>query len=64
MVFEEETIDEEEPVKKLIEVADLFKLLLGKRLESGIYPFETTLKRIYEKEKSSTKSLKQRWIEY
>jgi len=51
VVFEEETIDEEEPVKKLIDVADLFKLLLGKRLESGIYPFETTLKRIYEKEK-------------
>jgi len=51
VVFEEETIDEEEPVKKLIDVADLFKLLLGKRLESGIYPFETTLKRIYAKEK-------------
>jgi len=51
VVFEEETIDEEEPVKKLIDMADLFKLLLGKRLESGIYSFETTLKRIYEKEK-------------
>ena len=51
VVFEEETIDEEEPIKKLIDVADLFKLLLGKRLESGVYPFETTLKRIYEKEK-------------
>ncbi|MCL0106475.1 phospholipase D-like domain-containing protein [Peptococcaceae bacterium] len=51
VVFEEESIDEEEPAKKLIDVADLFKLLLGKRLESGIYPFETTLKRIYEKEK-------------
>jgi len=51
VVFEEETIDEEEPIKKLIEVADLFRLLLGKRLESGIYPFETTLRRIYEKEK-------------
>jgi len=51
VVFEEETIDEEEPVKKLIDVADLFKLLIGKRLESGIYPFETTLKRIYAKEK-------------
>jgi len=51
VVFEEENIDEEEPVKKLIDVADLFKLLLGKRLESGIYPFETTLRRIYEKEK-------------
>lgn len=51
VVFEEEAIDEEEPVKKLIDVADLFKLLLGKRLESGIYPFENTLKRIYEKEK-------------
>jgi len=51
IVFEEESIDEEEPVKKIIDVADLFKLLLGKRLESGIYPFETTLRRIYEKEK-------------
>ena len=51
VVFEEESIDEEEPVKKMIEVADLFKLLLGKRLESGIYSFETTLRRIYEKEK-------------
>jgi len=51
VVFEEETIDEEESVKKLIDVADLFKLLLGKRLESGVYSFETTLKRIYEKEK-------------
>ena len=50
-VFEEETVEEEEPIKKLIEVADLFKLLLGKRLESGIYPFETTLRRIYEKER-------------
>jgi len=29
----------------------LFKLLLSKRLESGIFPFETTLRRIYEKEK-------------
>ena len=51
VVFEEESIDEEELIKRLIDVADLFKLLLGKRLESGIYPFETTLKRIYEKEK-------------
>lgn len=51
VVFEEESIDDKEPVKKLIEVADLFKLLLGKRLESGIYPFEATLKRIYEKER-------------
>ncbi|HDD44985.1 MAG TPA: NgoFVII family restriction endonuclease, partial [Candidatus Desulfofervidus auxilii] len=51
VVFEEESIDEEEPIKRMIDVADLFKLLLGKRLESGIYPFETTLKRIYEKEK-------------
>ncbi len=51
VVFEEETIDEEEGKKHYIEVADLFKLLLGKRLESGIYSFETTLKRIYEKEK-------------
>jgi len=51
VVFEEESVDEEESAKKLVDVADLFKLLLGKRLESGIYPFETTLRRIYEKEK-------------
>jgi len=51
IVFEEEQIGEDEPQKKLIEIADLLKLLLGKRLESGIYPFETTLRRIYEKEK-------------
>ncbi|RLB89211.1 MAG: hypothetical protein DRH10_06330, partial [Deltaproteobacteria bacterium] len=49
VVFEGE--DEEENGKHYIEIADLFKLLLGKRLESGIYPFETTLRRIYEKEK-------------
>lgn len=51
VIFEEESIDEESQKKRLIEVADLFKLLLGKRLESGLYPFETTLRRIYEKEK-------------
>ncbi|MEM2857141.1 MAG: helicase-related protein [Candidatus Nitrosocaldaceae archaeon] len=37
--------------KRYIEIADLFRLILGKRLESGIYAFETTLRRIYEKEK-------------
>lgn len=42
---------EEEEEKHYVEIADLFKLLLGKRLESGIYPFETTLRRIYEKER-------------
>lgn len=51
VVFEKEEIDGGESVKRLIDVAELFKLLLGKRLESGIYPFETTLKRIYEEEK-------------
>ena len=51
VVFEEETIGKEEHIKRIIDVADLFKLLLGKRLESGIYPFETTLRRIYEKER-------------
>jgi superfamily II DNA/RNA helicase/HKD family nuclease len=51
VVFEEESVDEEEEKRHYIEIADLFKLLLGKRLESGIYPFETTLRRIYEKEK-------------
>jgi len=51
IVFEEEGIGEKESEKKLIEIADLLKLLLGKRLESGLYPFETTLRRIYEKEK-------------
>lgn len=51
VVFEEETIDEKKGKMHYVEIADLFKLLLGKRLESGIYSFETTLKRIYEKEK-------------
>jgi len=51
VVFEEESIDEDVEKRHYVEVADLFKLLLGKRLESGIYPFETTLRRIYEKEK-------------
>jgi SNF2 family DNA or RNA helicase len=51
VVFEEETINEDKEKRHYVEVADLFKLLLGKRLESGIYSFETTLKRIYEKEK-------------
>lgn len=51
VVFEEEAVEGEESIKRLIEVADLFKLILGKRLESGIYSFETTLRRLYEKEK-------------
>ncbi len=51
VAFEEETIDEEEGKKYYVEVADLFKLLLGKRFESSIYAFENTLTRIYEKEK-------------
>lgn len=59
VVFEEETIDEEGN-KYRVEIADLFKLLLGKRLESGIYPFETTLRRIYEKEKIFYKLFKSR----
>ena len=49
VVFEGE--EEEKEEKHYVEIADLFKLLLGKRLESGIYPFETTLRRIYEKER-------------
>jgi SNF2 family DNA or RNA helicase len=48
IVFEE---DEEEESYRIIEISDLFRLLLGKRLESGIFPFETTLRKIYEKEK-------------
>ena len=48
IVFEE---DEEEEKYRVVEVSDLFKLLLGKRLESGIFPFETTLRKIYEKER-------------
>ena len=48
VVFEE---DEEEESYRVIEISDLFRLLLGKRLESGIFPFETTLRKIYEKEK-------------
>jgi len=51
VVFEEEGIEKGEEKLRYIEIADLFKLLLGKRLESSIYPFETTLRRIYEKEK-------------
>jgi len=51
VVFEEESVVEEEEKRHYVEIADLFKLLLGKRLESGIFPFETTLRRIYEKEK-------------
>ncbi len=48
VVFEE---DEEEEKYRVIEISDLFRLLLGKRLESGIFSFETTLRKIYEKEK-------------
>ncbi len=51
VAFEEDSFEEDEGKRNYIEIADLFKLLLGKRLESGIYPFETTLRRIYEKEK-------------
>jgi SNF2 family DNA or RNA helicase len=51
VVFEEQGFDQEEDGPNYIEIADLFKLLLGKRLESGIYPFETTLRRIHKKEK-------------
>ncbi|MEA1945310.1 MAG: helicase-related protein [Euryarchaeota archaeon] len=53
-----ESVEDEENGKHYIEIADLFKLLLGKRLESGIYPFETTLRRIYEKEKMFYKIFK------
>ena len=48
IVFKE---DEEEESYRVIEISDLFRLLLGKRLESGIFPFETTLRKIYAKEK-------------
>ena len=48
IVFEE---DEEEGSYRVIEISELFRLLLGKRLESGIFPFETTLRKIYKKEK-------------
>ncbi|ASJ11128.1 hypothetical protein A3L12_07360 [Thermococcus sp. P6] len=48
IVFEE---DEEEGKYRIIEVSDLFRLLLGKRLESDIFAFETTLRKIYEKER-------------
>ncbi len=51
VVFEEESLEEGEDKRHYVEIADLFRLLLGKRLESGIYAFETTLRRIYEKEK-------------
>jgi len=51
IMLEEDEIEEKEPVRRPIEISYLFKLLLGKRLESGIYPFETTLRRVYEKER-------------
>jgi len=50
VVFESEEEEEEEEERHYVEIADLFKLLLGKRLESGMYSFETTLRRIYAKE--------------
>lgn len=48
IVFEE---DEEEEKFRIIEISELFRLLLGKRLESSIFAFETTLRKIYEKER-------------
>lgn len=62
VVFEEEDIEGEEGKKYYVEIADLFKLLLGKRLESGIYPFETTLRRIYEREKIFYELFKSRMV--
>jgi len=50
VVFEEEKIGEDKTKRNYIEISDLLKLLLGKRLESGVYPFETTLRRIRSKE--------------
>jgi superfamily II DNA/RNA helicase len=61
VVFEEDAVEGEEGEKKYIEIADLFKLLLGKRLESSIYSFETTLRRIYAKEKIFYKIFKTQW---
>lgn len=49
VVFEEDEEEEDEENKHYIEIAELLKLLLGKRLESGIYPFEATLQRIRAK---------------
>lgn len=36
-----------------IRIADIFRLLLGKRLESSVYAFEVTLRKVLYKEKSS-----------
>lgn len=36
--------------QRFVLLADIFRLLLGKRLESGIFPFEVTLHKIYLKE--------------
>jgi len=38
--------------KRYVRLADIFRLVLGKRLESGIFAFEITLKKIYQKEYS------------
>jgi len=61
VVFEEDAVEDEEGEKRYIEIADLFKLLLGKRLESSVYSFETTLRRIYEKEKIFYNIFKTQW---
>ncbi|GIW23669.1 MAG: ATP-dependent helicase [Candidatus Sericytochromatia bacterium] len=58
IVFQEESLDNKEDKKRndesnkiYIEIAELFRLILSKRLESSLYAFHLTLKRIYEKEK-------------
>ena len=58
VVFEEENIQSGDYDRNRIELADLFKLLLGKRLESSIYSFETTLKRFFFKEEIFYNTLK------
>jgi superfamily II DNA/RNA helicase/HKD family nuclease len=42
--------DKEE--KHYVQLSDIFRLLLGKRLESSIFAFEVTLQKIYNKEKN------------
>jgi superfamily II DNA/RNA helicase len=51
VTFSEASFDKDgKDSKRFVLLADIFRLLLGKRLESGIFPFEVTLQKIYAKE--------------
>jgi SNF2 family DNA or RNA helicase len=43
-----------------VELSDIFRLLLSKRLESSIFAFEVTLRRVFEKENELAAILKER----